>query len=243
MRRDLPALLARHWTQLALLLLGVLAPLLLVADLVGDVFRGGGFPWDQGLLTWYAAHRTPELTAGAKALALIGGVRVLPILTGLIALALYRFGTRAHAWFVIAAVAGATGLNVLAKVAFQRPRPDQLVAVLAEPGYSFPSGHAMANMALGVALALIFARGRTWPLAALGLVWGLLVGVSRNYLGVHYPTDVLAGFATSTAWVTGLYLILSRRWRRLKKTPRVTAGPGELDHDGHPAEPAEAVGA
>ena len=242
MRRDLPALLARHWTQLALLLLGVLAPLLLVADLAEDVFRGGGFPWDQGLLTWYAAHRTPELTAGAKVLALIGGVRVLPVITAVIALALYRFGTRAHSWFLIAAVAGAIGLNVLAKVAFQRPRPDELVAVLAEPGYSFPSGHAMVNMALGVAVALIFARRRTWPLAALGLLWGLAVGVSRNYLGVHYPTDVLAGFATSTAWVTGLYLILSRRWRRLKKTPQITAQPGELDREG-PQREAEAVGA
>lgn len=210
----------------------MLAPLLLVADLTEDVFRGGGFPWDQGLLNWYAAHRTPGLTAAARALALIGGVRVLPLVTAAIGLALYRFGTRAHTWFLVAAVGGATLLNVLAKLVFQRPRPDQLLAVLAEPGYSFPSGHAMANMALGVAVALIFSRSRSWPLAVLGVLWGLAVGISRNYLGVHYPTDVLAGFATSTAWVTGLYLILSRRWRRLKKTPQVTAPPGELDHDG-----------
>jgi undecaprenyl-diphosphatase len=46
------------------------------------------------------------------------------------------------------------------------------------------------------------------------------VGLSRNYLGVHYPSDVLAGLAASVAWVTGLYLILGRRWPGLRRSPR-----------------------
>lgn len=152
MRRDLPNLLARHWRQLALLLLGVLVPLLLFADLADDVFREGGFAWDRTVLGWYVAHRTPELTALARALAVLGGLRVLPVVTLVSALLLARLGARAHAWFLIWAVAGATLLNALAKLMFQRPRPAELGAVLAERGFSFPSGHAMSNMAFGYAL-------------------------------------------------------------------------------------------
>lgn len=220
MRRDLPDLLARHWTQLALLLLGVLVPLLFLADLTEDVFREGGFAWDRTVLAWYAARRTPGLTAAAGALAQLGGVRVLPFVTAVLVLALARVGARAHAWFLTWALAGATLLNVLAKLLFQRPRPTDLGAVLVEPGFSFPSGHAMANMAFGFALVLVFWHTRArWLVALLGLGWALAVGASRNYLGVHYPTDVLAGFAASIAWVAGLYLILARRWPGLRAAP------------------------
>lgn len=220
MRRDLPNLLARHWRQLALLLLGVLVPLLLFADLADDVFREGGFAWDRTVLGWYVAHRTPELTALARALAVLGGLRVLPVVTLVSALLLARLGARAHAWFLIWAVAGATLLNALAKLMFQRPRPAELGAVLAERGFSFPSGHAMSNMAFGYALVLVFWHTRArWPVAVLGLGWALAVGASRNYLGVHYPTDVLAGFAASVAWVAGVYLILGRRWPELRRSP------------------------
>ncbi|EYB67677.1 PA-phosphatase-like phosphoesterase [Deinococcus phoenicis] len=220
MHRDLPELPVRHWTQLALLLLGVLVPLLLLADLTEDVFRGGGFTWDRTILAWYAAHRTPGLTRVCEALAVLGGLGVLPLVAAALVLGLARAGARAHAWFLAGAVAGAALLNVLAKVIFQRPRPTDLGAVLVEPGFSFPSGHAMANMAFGFALALVFwhTRGR-WPVAVLGIAWALAVGASRNYLGVHYPSDVLAGFAASVVWVAGLYLILGQRWRRLRQAP------------------------
>lgn len=215
-RRAVLPLLRLHWRMLLQLLLGVLAPLILIAELTEDVFRDGGFSWDQAMLEWYAAHRTPGLTALARVLALAGGVSVLPVITLALALALARFRTRAHAWFLILAVSGATLLNGLAKVAFQRARPGELVAALNEPGFSFPSGHAMANMAFGMAICLIFWHSRArWPAAILGLGWGLLVGLSRNYLGVHYPTDVLVGFLSSVTWAVGLYLVVRRRWRVL----------------------------
>ncbi|MEF2277559.1 phosphatase PAP2 family protein [Deinococcus sp. YIM 134068] len=222
MRRDLPALLARNWTQVALLVLGVLTPLVLLAFLTDDVFVRGGFAWDRTVLAWYAEHRTPGRTRAAEVLAVLGGLGVLPLVTAALALGLARFGARAHAWFLAGAVGGATGLNVLAKLIFQRPRPEEVGAVLTVPGYSFPSGHAMSNMAFGFALVLVFWRSRGgWPLVLVGGGWALAVGLSRNYLGVHYPTDVLAGFAASVAWVAGLYLILGRRWRALRGSPRM----------------------
>lgn len=211
---------ARRWNGVALLLLGVFLPLLAVADLTEDVFREGGFAWDQTVLAWYRAHRTPELTRVAEGLALIGGVEVLPVVTLAIAAGLVWARARAHALFLVLAVGGATLLNVLTKLVFQRPRPDVLEAVLREPGFSFPSGHAMANAAFGVAVTLIFWRSRAgWPVAVLGALWAVLVGASRNYLGVHYPSDVLAGALSSLVWVVGLYLLMARFRPSLRGSP------------------------
>ncbi|GGR45417.1 phosphatidylglycerophosphatase [Deinococcus seoulensis] len=222
-RREFLPFLRQHWRSLLLVLLGVLIPFGLFTHLTYEVFREGGFWWDQGVLDWYAQRRTPALTWAAETLATLGGVMVLPFVTALLAWLLARAGGRAHGWFLVSGVAGATLLNVAAKVVFQRPRPDELLAVLNEPGFSFPSGHAMANAAFGFALTLVFWRSRAgWPVAVLGLLWALAVGASRNYLGVHYPSDVLAGFTASVAWVAGLYVVMARRWPQLRGSP---AGP------------------
>jgi undecaprenyl-diphosphatase len=230
-RAELLPLLRLHWRVVLLVLLGVLFPLLLVAHFTDEIFREGGYAWDQAILAWYAAHRTPALTRLARNLAVVGGVGVLPIITLVLALLIARYRSRAHAWFLILAVAGATILNVVAKVAFHRPRPDQLIAVLVEPGYSFPSGHTMANAALGIALGLVFWKGRWgWPVTLLGWSWAILIGTSRNYLGVHYPTDVMVGFLSSLTWVIGLYVVVRRRWTVLAApeapaSPRQTTSP------------------
>lgn len=219
-RHEFIPFLTQHWRPILLLLLGVLVPLALVAHFAEEVFRDGGYAWDQAILDWYRARRTPTLTRAAEVIGVVGGVTVLPVIVVAFALLLARAGAKAQGWFLVLAVMGATVLNVLVKVVFQRPRPDQLGAVLVEQGFSFPSGHTMANAALGVALGLIFWKSRAgWPVAVLGLVWAVVVGVSRNYLGVHYPTDVLVGFLSSTAWVYGLHLIMARRWPDLKKSP------------------------
>ncbi|WP_291427801.1 phosphatase PAP2 family protein [Deinococcus sp.] len=219
-RREFLPFLRSHWRPLLKVLLGVLIPFVLFAHLTHEVFREGGFWWDQRLLDWYAQRRTPALTRVAETLATLGGVVVLPLVTGLLAWVLARLGGavgRAYGWFLVSGVAGAALLNVVAKLVFHRPRPDELMAVLRETGFSFPSGHAMANAAFGFALTLVFWRSRAaWPVAVFGLLWALAVGVSRNYLGVHYPSDVLAGFTASVAWVAGLYMVMAQRWPHLR---------------------------
>ena len=235
-RREFVPFVRSHWRSLLLLLLGVMVPFVLFTHLTHEVFREGGFAWDQAVLNWYAQRRTPELTRFAELLAVLGGVTILPFVTLAIAWLLGRAQGKAHGWFLLTAVAGATLLNVVAKVVFQRPRPDELMAVLTEPGFSFPSGHAMANAAFGFALTLAFWRSRAgWPVAVFGLLWALAIGVSRNYLGVHYPSDVLAGFTASVAWVAGLYILMARRWPQLRGSPGgeddtrppVSSGPGQ----------------
>jgi membrane-associated phospholipid phosphatase len=220
-RRELWAFLKTNWRALLLLLLGVLAPLLLFFELTEDLLEEGGFAWDASVLAWYRAHRTPGLTAVANALAVLGGFAVLPLVTALIAALLARAGAKAHGWFLILALAGAALLNTVAKLVFHRARPDILEALVREPGFSFPSGHAMSNAAFGFALIVVFWRSRAgWPVAVVAGLWAVAVGASRNYLGVHYPSDVLAGFLASAAWVAGLYLLMGRRWPGLRKSPK-----------------------
>ncbi len=220
-RQELWAFLRANWRALLLLLIGVLVPLLLFFELTEDLLEEGGFAWDASVLAWYRAHRTPELTAVANALAVLGGFAVLPVVTGLIAFLLARAGAKAHGWFLILALAGAALLNAAAKLVFQRARPDIVEALVREPGFSFPSGHAMSNAAFGFALIMVFWRSRAgWPVAVVAGLWAIAVGASRNYLGVHYPSDVLAGLLASAAWVAGLYLLMSRRWPGLRKSPK-----------------------
>jgi undecaprenyl-diphosphatase len=78
---------------------------------------------------------------------------------------------------------------------------------------SFPSGHAMASMALAVALIVLLWPTRwRYPMLLGGIFFTIMVGLSRIYLGVHYPSDVLAGWVASLAWVMGLSRVLYGRF-------------------------------
>jgi undecaprenyl-diphosphatase len=124
---------------------------------------------------------------------------------------------------VIVTLAGAGLLNGLLKVSFARVRPEALFDYPLPPSPSFPSGHALyAASVFGGLAALLTARLKHRALRV--AVWSgatalvLLVGLSRIYLGVHYPSDVLAGFAVGLIWVTavalGDRLVQHRRRRR-----------------------------
>ena len=104
-------------------------------------------------------------------------------------------------------------LTLLLKLALPRQRPNLWPRLVSESDASFPSGHAMYSLALVLGVLLLcwsLPRFRRWRWAALGagLAFSLLVGVSRLYLGVHYPSDVLAGWLTALIWVPGIFLLL-----------------------------------
>ncbi len=108
--------------------------------------------------------------------------------------------------FLDTAVGGAALLNLILKQMFARPRPDYPQAYLTEPGFSFPSGHAMCSVACYGAIAYLSCAHmksfRAKLLVSIGaLVISRLIGYSRLYLGVHYITDVLAGWAGGMAWL------------------------------------------
>lgn len=115
---------------------------------------------------------------------------------------------------------GSALLNYTMKVAFARARPEGADPLLYSSGWSFPSGHAMATLVLCevgayLLVRLLPASARPAPLIVLLLVWPLVIGFSRLYLGVHYVSDVVAGFLAGTAWVavcvSGTEVALRRR--------------------------------
>ena len=95
-------------------------------------------------------------------------------------------------------------LNQIVKQIFERSRPDLFPHLQNVGGYSFPSGHSQAALAFYAVLAYLLARrvAPKWriPIYCAAAFWIVLVGLSRNYLEVHYPSDVLAAFAVTLPW-------------------------------------------
>jgi len=127
-------------------------------------------------------------------------------------LAFLWWKSRPQALFWTFSVAGAAVLDLIMKLIFNRLRPELWPRLVQESDASFPSGHSMYSMAFVVAIILMLWPTPYRPLAlVLGVLFTLAVGLSRLYLGVHYPTDVLAGWLSGLAWVLGLYTVMARR--------------------------------
>jgi membrane-associated phospholipid phosphatase len=117
---------------------------------------------------------------------------------------------------------GSALLNYAMKVAFARARPEGADPLLYSSGWSFPSGHTMATLVFGGVGAYLLwrilpSKGRSVPFIVLSLAFPLVIGFSRVYLGVHYVTDVIAGFLAGAVWVavcvSGAEVALRRRDR------------------------------
>jgi undecaprenyl-diphosphatase len=158
-------------------------------------------------------HAAASLTALAHASSLAGSAHVLAavgLTAGVSLLARRRVLDSA---LVALALVGAELINAALKNLFERPRPSMSDPLATAGGFSFPSGHAMASTALLATLALVVTRGRPAQtrLAAFGMAAALVgaIGLSRVYLGVHYPTDVAAGWSAGLAWASVSVLLLS----------------------------------
>jgi undecaprenyl-diphosphatase len=122
------------------------------------------------------------------------------------------------AFYLVAAVASGMVVGSLLKWGFDRPRPDLVPHGQIVYTSSFPSGHSMISAVAFLTLGALLASGQTnlrmhGYLMGLALFLTLIVGVSRVYLGVHWPTDVLAGWTAGAAWAL-LCWALARRLRR-----------------------------
>ncbi len=142
----------------------------------------------------------------------LGGVGFLTGLTVAVAGFLWLQGNRRSMWLMLGAVAGGQLLSSLAKAGFDRPRPELVPHGTQVYTTSFPSGHAMMAAVTFLTLGALVARvqpTRALKLYVLGLAVFLTiaVGVSRVYLGVHWPTDVLAGWTAGAAWALGCWLV------------------------------------
>lgn len=188
-----------------------------------------GFPFDRPILNYLHQHEGHGRCETADLLSALGG----PVWLSVYALAalgiwglVQQRRYRALA-FSVGAVGGTMALNLLAKYHFDRLRPDFYQQVcFADPVHlpdpSFPSGHAMASLALAGTLGIVCWRTRwRWVAWAAGLAFAAGVAWSRLYLAAHYPSDVLAGWFATAAWVGTLYLLMSRYggelWRVVKR--------------------------
>lgn len=206
------------------LLLGILLPLVIVGLIGEDVLERARFAFEQPLMLAIHARATPALDAVALTLHVVGGTLVIgPLSAAMLALLWWR--DRHAAPFFALAVGGAAVILGLMKLAFGRTRPELWPRLVAEHGPSFPSGHTTFSSALMVALVLILWRTPwRWPAVILGSAFALAVGASRVYLGVHYPTDVLAGWLTGLAWVLGVYSLLPPHARHAAGTDAKVVG-------------------
>ncbi|MCC3152094.1 phosphatase PAP2 family protein [Hymenobacter sp. BT770] len=205
-----------HRKPLAWLLVGFVLPWFVFVRLAREVWEDEGLPGDHSILEFLHAHATPALDALAVGLSRAGGPLGASLLAGAIWLGLLLAGPRRALAFFGLAVGGAQLLNLSAKYLLLRTRPSLWVSLAPETSYSFPSGHTMAAAALAAAVGFLLWRTRwRWPAVAVGLLWAVGMGWSRMYLGVHYPSDVLAGWVGSVGWVGGLHLLFSRYFREL----------------------------
>lgn len=190
--------------QLAVLVAAGWASGVLVQDvLIGD----DAAPIDRPVVRYLAEHRTAGLTTSIRTLTWLGSNAVLIPLVVAVGLAARR---RTRSWATMATLAlslgGAIALQDLIKLLVGRPRPHVGQLVATATGYAFPSGHATQVVAVTATLALFVTAAAhspsgkviTWTTAVL---ISLIVGFSRIYLGVHWPTDVLAGYILGAAWV------------------------------------------
>ena len=219
----------RWWLLLRAPMLGLLAlglPWLLFIQLAHEVWEGEGLPGDRRILTLLHAHGSPAQDAAAAWLSRAGGPLVASLLVSTLALGLLLTRRHRALRFFGLSVVGAGLLNLAAKFLLTRPRPALWVVLHPELSYSFPSGHAMAAAALAAALGFLLWPTRwRWVAVGLGAAWALSMGWARVYLGVHYPSDVLAGWLGSVGWVSGLHLLFARQLRAVGAGVARAAGP------------------
>lgn len=143
----------------------------------------------------------------------LGSTGVLTVMTLAVVGFLAITRKRHAALLIVFSVAGGTLLSTLMKIGFARPRPDLVPHETIVSSASFPSGHSMMSAVVYLTLGVLLARTQASQrvrLYVIGVAGALavLVGVSRVYLGVHWPTDVLAGWALGSAWALGCWLVM-----------------------------------
>ena len=198
--------------QTLVTLLVIIGALLLLAKLVDEVVEGQTRAFDEALLLAFRHPGNPSDPVGPAWLKImfrditcLGGYAVVTLITLAVIGYLLMDGKRGAAVWVLASVGGGAVLSSLLKLGIDRPRPDLVPPLVEVNTASFPSGHAtlaaVTYLTLGALLSRVEARrsAKIYVLTV-ALVLTFLIGISRIYLGVHWPTDVLAGWCVGSAW-------------------------------------------
>jgi membrane-associated phospholipid phosphatase len=227
--------LGKHGWRMLLWFFCLLLPLWGFAALVGEVHEKEVFAFDAPVLNMLHALATPALDRFFVFMTNLGNLwGVVPLdVAVLLWLVLHR-RFRDTLFFGLAVI-GSVVLNLVAKNYFARMRPALWLSIRPETSNSFPSGHAMGSATLVMVMIMLCWPTRwRWPVMIAGLPFVLLVGVSRIYLGVHYPSDILAGWTAAIAWVVGMHELVGREAppppEAASNKDTVGTAPGTLTH-------------
>jgi membrane-associated phospholipid phosphatase len=211
-------LLIARWRSLLLLLIGVYLPLQVFEILTVKIWENeAGLPWDVPILLAVHSTANPQLDVLAVTLAIIGlPWTAVPIL-GAIALILllqkrWRWSPtdrRSSLAYLLTASLGSVIINRTAKELMHRVRPQLWQSIAPESSFAFPSAHAMTSITLvAILLFLTWASSWRWLILTFGSFYIIAIGWCRLYLGVHFPSDILAGWMVALGWTIGVSLII-----------------------------------
>jgi undecaprenyl-diphosphatase len=175
------------------------------AKLAELVQTGYTQPFDESVLRWMGSHQTEWLERLMLEVTMLGTWIVVLSIVSIAGLFLWLTQHKYSALLLLVATAGGIGLNSILKIGFARPRPQVFEWGTHVSTSSFPSGHAMSSAVVFITVAYLAARLQKTHKARLAtlVVAGLIVAsicFSRMYLGVHYPSDVVAGVVIGLAW-------------------------------------------
>jgi undecaprenyl-diphosphatase len=183
-------------------------------ELIDAVVEGESRRFDRTVLLWIHSTFPGWLNEPMRIVTALGYYWFVVPLLAVIVFLFYRRGWRLSAILLVVSTAGSILLTTVLKAVFERARPELFDSGYQASFYSFPSGHATVAVGFYGMLTLILAyrlrRLARWAVAAIGVLVVLLIGFSRLYLGVHYPTDVLAGYLSALLWlvcVGGVYAL------------------------------------
>ncbi|MGA1875696.1 MAG: phosphatase PAP2 family protein [bacterium] len=214
----------RHSLIFLLALITALSGLWIFIRLTGQVLKGKTQLFDERIVRSLREPDAPELPIGpwwlpemARDLTALGSHTLLALITILASGFLYLEKKHHSMWLIITATSSGLLLNILLKVFFGRRRPSVVppLSWVTMPG--FPSGHAMLSVIVYLSLGFLLARSRPSGktkiyIFGMALLLSFLVGLSRVYLGVHYPTDVAAGWIGGLVWFLLIWLIWPQHW-------------------------------
>lgn len=191
----------------------------LFVELADEITAGETQLLDERILVSLRRLDDPEVPIGPAwlrgtmlDLTALGGPAVLGMITIAIVGFFFLEGQRRVALLTIATVGGGGLASVALKWIFARPRPDVVPHLREVSSASFPSGHAMSSAVVYLTVGVMFMKtvrggwAKSYVLAW-GILLTLLVGLSRIYLGVHYPSDVLGGWLAGLCWASGCWVI------------------------------------
>jgi undecaprenyl-diphosphatase len=211
-------LIERLTLPLLLGLVSAVVSLVLFGALAEEMLEGDTRQFDTTVRLFVHAHSSPPLTAIMEFFTLLGSPLSVSIIAAGSCLALWLKGHTLRSILIAITTIGGSLLMWILKLAFHRHRPEPFFDTRLPASYSFPSGHALMSFCLCGAAAALFAASqkKRWVRIAIWTTASVVagaIGYSRIYLGVHYPSDVLAGYLGAIVWVSGVG-IAYQKWRK-----------------------------